>query len=94
MTHPDTQNLIDTQVINGSTYSSINVMIKGNIWTVMVVVGIYNYLNVLKVTNNPFGTLGKRFDNLEALVTNYKSPEMHLGILHAIYLINSNFSNN
>lgn len=66
---------------NGANYETTKLTIKGNVWSVTVVTGIYNYISILKVTNNPFKTLGKRFENFDEAQQNYKCAEMKLALL-------------
>lgn len=61
---------------DGATYNSFNTTVRGNIWVVCVVFGKYNYISVRKVSNNPFGTVGKQFDTLDEALNHYKSTEM------------------
>lgn len=64
-----------------STYTSTNIKVKGNIYSVMVVKGQSNYISVSKLTNNPFGGPGKEFKNFDEAVKNYKSAEMKVELL-------------
>jgi hypothetical protein len=66
---------------NGTTYTTTKIEIKGNIYSVMVVKGKFNYINVSKLTNNPFRTIGKNFNNFDEAVLNYKSAEMKIELL-------------
>lgn len=66
---------------NEATYTTTNAEVKGNTFAICVVTGRYNYVSVRKVTNNPFGTLGKEFANFDEAAKNYKSPEMKTALL-------------
>jgi len=66
---------------NNTTYTTTQILVKGNIFAVTVVVGKYNYINVRKVTNNPFGSIGKDFANFDEAAKNYKSAEMKTELL-------------
>lgn len=59
-----------------TTYHSFNVTVKGNIWSVVISKGRFNDINVKKVSNNPFRTMGKSFESWENVFNHYKSPEM------------------
>jgi hypothetical protein len=67
---------------NGREYLSIPFKEKGNSWVVMFswgkkLKGVKNsYVTVRKVTNNPFGTLGKQFNDIDEAIKQYKSPGM------------------
>ena len=66
---------------NETTYTTTRIMVKGNRYAVTVAAGVFNYVSVLKETNNPFGTCGKEFANFDAAARNYKSPEMKTELL-------------
>lgn len=74
---------IKSVIANGSTYKSIEIKVKGNIFSFMKVSGIYNYINISKKTNNPFLTAGKEFKTWEEAENAYKSPEMQIAIFSA-----------
>lgn len=71
------------ETINGITYTSQDFEIKGNTFSIMVVTGRVNYVNVLKKTNNPFKTLGKQYKDFTEAAAAYKSPEMKTALLMA-----------
>lgn len=58
---------------DGTDYKAVVVKIKGNMWVIMEVSGKFNYVNVRKATNNPFGGLGKEFPSWEDAIANYKT---------------------
>lgn len=64
-----------------TTYTTYKQEIKGNIFSITVVSGKHNYINISKLTNNPFRTAGKDYENYDKAVSAYKSPEMKLFIL-------------
>ena len=66
---------------NEATYTTTNVEVKGNTFAITVVTGKFNYINITKVTNNPFRTIGKDFANFTEAAKNYKSPEMKTALL-------------
>lgn len=70
-----------TFTANNATYTTSNVEVKGNTFAILVVTGTFNYVSVRKVTNNPFGTLGKEFKNFAEATNHYKSPEMKIALL-------------
>lgn len=74
---------VEITIANGSTYKSIEVPVKGNVFSFMQVSGKINYVNICKLTNNPFRTVGKQFDNWEAAEANYASADMHIAIFSA-----------
>jgi hypothetical protein len=66
---------------NEATYTTTKIDVKGNKYSVTVVTGKFNYVSVLKETNNTFGTCGKEFLNFDAATRHYKSPEMKTALL-------------
>lgn len=66
---------------NGANYETTQVTVKGNVWSVTVVTGAFNYISILKVTNNPWKTLGKRYESFDEAQQNYKCAEMKLALL-------------
>jgi hypothetical protein len=66
---------------NNATYTTREISVRGNIFSVTVVTGKYNYVSIRKVTNNPFGTIGKDFANFTEAAKNYKSAEMKTELL-------------
>ena len=66
---------------NNATYTTREISVRGNIFAVTVVTGKYNYVSIRKVTNNPFGTIGKDFANFTEAAKNYKSAEMKTELL-------------
>jgi hypothetical protein len=66
---------------DNTTYTTTEILVKGNKFAITVVVGKYNYVNVRKITNNPFLTSGKDFANFDEAARNYKSPEMKTALL-------------
>lgn len=73
---------IETLESNGRKYLSIPFTEKGNKWVVMFswgkdLKGVKNsYVVVRKVTNNPFGTTGNQFNDVNDALSKYKSPGM------------------
>lgn len=67
---------------NDREYLSIPFSEKGNKWVIMFSWGNKlkgvksSYVVVRKVTNNPFGTTGKQFNNVDEAIKQYKSPGM------------------
>jgi hypothetical protein len=71
-----------TQFTNsGSNYKTTKLIIKGNVWSVLVVSGTCNYVSILKVTNNRYRSCGKQFKNFDAAQENYKCVEMKMALL-------------
>lgn len=66
---------------NESNYKTTEIKFAGNNYAVTVVTGRFNYINVRKLTNNPFGGIGKDFANFDAAVKHYKSPAMKTELL-------------
>lgn len=66
---------------NNATYTTREISVKGNTFAVTVVTGKYNYVSIRKITNNPFGTIGKEFANFTEAAKNYKSAEMKTELL-------------
>lgn len=73
-------NMIETETI----YISRKVTVKGNIYRIGQAKGRHNYIEVCKITNNPFGgKLGKDFQTWDEATRHYKSPEMKTALLMA-----------
>lgn len=70
-----------TFIENNTTYTTREISVKGNIFAVTIVTGRFNYVSIRKVTNNPFGTIGKEFANFTEAAKNYKSAEMKTELL-------------
>ena len=66
---------------DGTTYTSHIVEIGKTKYVVSVVEGNHNYVNVRKVTANPYGLTGKQFDNFEEAIAHYKNPSMKVELL-------------
>lgn len=72
----------DTMLVTANTtYTSTQITVKGQIYTVTVASGLHNYVSVLKVSNNPYRTLGKQFANFDEAARHYKTPEMKTELL-------------
>lgn len=74
---------VSQEIANGATYKVVEITGKKNTWAFMMVSGKYNYVTVRKVSNNPFGMLGKQFDSFDQAQENYKMPELKTMILLA-----------
>jgi Tol biopolymer transport system component len=61
---------------NGTKYYSVPFTVKNSKWTVLFVWGKLNYVSVKKVSNNPYGSAGKEFKNIDQALEAYKMPEM------------------
>lgn len=73
-------NHIETETI----YISKRVTVKGNIYRISQAIGRYNYIEICKMTNNPFGgRIGKDFKSWDEATRHYKSPEMKTALLMA-----------
>ena len=66
-----------------TTYTTLSYTVKGNTFSVMIATGKSNYVSVTKMTNNPFKTLGKQFNNFDEAVKSYKSADMKAILLMA-----------
>ncbi len=66
---------------NEATYTTTTVEVRGNKFSITVVVGAFNYVSVRKITNNPHGICGKDFKNFAEATSHYKSPEMKIALL-------------
>lgn len=64
-------------------YVTVEREVKGNLWSVMFVYGVSNYINIRMLTNNPFRGTGKDFKNFEQAARSYKSAEMKTMLLLA-----------
>ena len=69
---------------NETKYEEKKISVKGNVWSVLFASGKINYVQILKLTNNPFGTTGKRFDNLDQAIDNYKQVAMKAALMQLI----------
>lgn len=69
---------------NFGVFKSIYVKVLGNIYHIFQSSGKYNYVSVVKKTNNPFGgMIGKDFANFDEAAKNYKSADMKVALLMA-----------
>jgi hypothetical protein len=75
--------VVTATTVNGTTYTAVQIKVSGNVFSFMQVSGRFNYVNITKVTNNPFRTSGKQFDSWADAEAAYKSPEMQIAILSA-----------
>lgn len=66
-----------------TTYHTIEFKALGNTWTACVASGLFNYVQITKMTNNPFRGMGKQFDTWEAAAASYRSPAMKTALLMA-----------
>jgi len=66
---------------NNTTYTTHKITVKGNKYSITVVSGVHNYINVSKLTNNPFLTSGKDFKDFDTAVAHYKCADMKLELL-------------
>ena len=66
---------------NETIYTSYNINIGKTIFNVLVVTGKSNYVNICRVSNNVFGSLGKQFKNFDEAIENYSNPTMKLELL-------------
>jgi len=66
-----------------TSYNTVKVTAKGNIFSVTQAKGKHNYISVLKETNNPFKTLGKQFSDFDAAQQNYKCADLKVALLLA-----------
>jgi hypothetical protein len=74
-------NKMTTFTENNATYTTREILVRGNVFAVTIVTGRFNYVSVRKVTNNPFGPIGKDFANFDEAIKNYKSAEMKTELL-------------
>ena len=72
---------MNTITQNNTTYTTTEILIKGKVFAVTVVIGKFNYVNVIKVSNNPFASTGKDFANFDEAARSYKSLEMKTALL-------------
>lgn len=64
-----------------SNYKTHEILVRGQKYGVTVVTGKLNYINVTKLSNNPYRGAGKDFKNFDEAVKYYKSPDMKLEII-------------
>lgn len=79
-----------TDVHDGKTYTTaaVNLKVSGNIFTFCVVSGPRRtYVNVNKITNNPYRGLGKDYPTWEDADAAYKSVAMKFALMTAQELI-------
>lgn len=68
----------NTTTANGSTYTTKKFKVGKTEYAVLIVTGKHNYINVRKLTANPFGITGKDFENFDAAVGHYKNRSIKL----------------
>lgn len=66
---------------NGTIYRGTEIKVKNTRYHVTIASGKNNYVNILKLTANPFGYAGKRFNNFDEAIANYKNPSMKVELL-------------
>jgi hypothetical protein len=64
-----------------TSYTSYEFSIKNTIYSVIVVKGNSNYINVKKVTSNPWNSMGKYFNSFDAAVQNYSNAQIKTELL-------------
>ena len=69
------------EIANDSIYTTTTFFLKNTEYRVMVVTGKYNYVNVRKVTANPYGICGKDFTNFDEATKAYKNPQIKVELL-------------
>jgi len=67
-----------------TTYTSETFEIKGNTWRVTKAQGNSNYVNVQKLTNNPYKSLGKDFESESLAIAHYKSVAMKAALIQIL----------
>lgn len=67
-----------TFTANETNYKTTKFFIGKTQWAVTVATGKSNYVNVNKVSNNPFRSLGKDYSDFDAAVAAYKNPTMKM----------------
>lgn len=77
-----------TITTSGATYKTVEVRASGNVWAFTQVTGKYQYVNVRKVTNNPYKGLGNDFPTWDAVESHYNSLPMQMAILTAQEFLN------
>jgi len=82
-------NTVETLNAETGTYKGIYVEAKGNIWSVTQVQGKRSYISIMKVTNNPFGLIGKEFANWDAVYSKYKCADLKAALLIAETSLNA-----
>ena len=70
-----------TITIEGTTYTTKKIEVKGNIWTVTFVTGKFNYVSIRKETNNPGKTSGREFTNIDEAIDSYKNIAMKAALM-------------
>lgn len=68
---------------DGTKYFSISFEQKGVKWNALFVWGKSNYISVKKVSNNPYGLLGKQFANIDEAIDHYKDASMKANLMFA-----------
>lgn len=62
-------------------YTTKQIKVKGNTFSVLIAKGKTNYISIRKETNNPFKTSGKQFNNFDEAQKNYKCTDMKVQLL-------------
>ena len=81
--------IVETLEQGGSTYKGVYFSACGNIWFAAQVSGKRSYVSIKKVTNNPFGLMGKEFENWDKAQEKYKQAEMKAALLIAESQLNA-----
>jgi hypothetical protein len=64
-----------------TNYETKKIQIKNTIFSVVIASGLNNYVSIRKETNNPWKSGGKRFENFDEAIKNYKSANMKVELL-------------
>ena len=68
--------------MKNTTYTTIEITIGKTVYNVTKATGASNYVNVFKVTNNPWKSLGKDFADFDEAISNYKNPKMKVALIN------------
>lgn len=68
--------------ITETIYKSFDFVAKGQKYQVIKATGKFNYINISKISNNPYRGPGKEFKNFDEAQKHYKCPEIKLQLLN------------
>jgi hypothetical protein len=70
------------KIENETVYTTEVAEVRGNTYRITHAQGKFNYIEVCKLTNNPFGgRIGKEFKTWDEAARHYKSAEMRTVLL-------------
>ena len=71
-----------TKTVNGTTYTTFKVEVKGYTYSVLKAEGYHNYYSVKQI--NHVRNMGKDFKTFDDMLANYKSMQMKAALMQIV----------